>query len=215
VDNYSSRTISGYKEDFDINTLTTVTSSHDYNRNTHTNIPHMGTIRWTILDDNGVKRTISIPNSFYVLDSDICLLSPQHWAQEVNDNSPSINDTWCTTYYDEIIVYWQQSQLSKTISIDWSGSNTGILWTVPNNNKYKLIRDQFHNKHLQLHSAPSTYSTESFTGEEVTIDNIDGHHQQQFLIQFMILTLIFNLMIHQLHFHRRRNSCNVIRNYHI
>jgi hypothetical protein len=124
------------------------------------------------LDENGFERTITIPNSFYIPDSNIQLLSPQHWAQEVNNNSPTVHGTWCATYFDKIILYWQQAQLSKTISIDRSVSNTGILWTIPNTHKYSTFHHKFHEKQLHLHSAPSMYSKESFTGNNASIDTL-------------------------------------------
>ena len=40
-----------------------------------------GTKKWSIEDDEGVAHTLIIPNSYYVPQAKVCLLSPQHWAQ--------------------------------------------------------------------------------------------------------------------------------------
>ena len=44
------------------------------------NVCH-GTIKWCIEDDTGVKHTLIIPNSYYVPQAKVHLLSLQHWAQ--------------------------------------------------------------------------------------------------------------------------------------
>jgi hypothetical protein len=49
---------------------------------TETIIKYIGTILWNIIDDDGIIRTITIPNSYYVPTSGVRLLSPQNWSQE-------------------------------------------------------------------------------------------------------------------------------------
>jgi hypothetical protein len=44
-------------------------------------------------DDNGKPHHIHIPNSLYLPDLRMCLLLPQHWAQEAGDNYPLPNGT--------------------------------------------------------------------------------------------------------------------------
>jgi hypothetical protein len=41
----------------------------------------VGTIRWKWEDDQGRQHSFDIPNSFYVPDGKLRLLSPQHWSQ--------------------------------------------------------------------------------------------------------------------------------------
>jgi hypothetical protein len=43
-----------------------------------------GTIKWTILNDDGGKVTLHIHNCHFVPDAPMCLLSPQHMAQQTN-----------------------------------------------------------------------------------------------------------------------------------
>jgi hypothetical protein len=47
-----------------------------------------GTFKFNIEDDHGKVHHIKIPNSAYVPGLKYCLLSPQHWAQEVKDKFP-------------------------------------------------------------------------------------------------------------------------------
>ena len=46
-----------------------------------TNNPMIGTLRWQWSDDSGKMHTFEIPNSYYVPEYELGLLSPQHWAQ--------------------------------------------------------------------------------------------------------------------------------------
>jgi hypothetical protein len=47
-----------------------------------------GILKFKIKDDNGMMHKIKLPNSLYVPELKRCLLSPQHWVQEANDNHP-------------------------------------------------------------------------------------------------------------------------------
>jgi hypothetical protein len=131
----------------------------------------MGTIIWKVLDNDGTKRIIQIPNSFYVPESKIRLLSPQHWAQELNDNTPNMHGTWCATYSDKIVLHWQQAQIRKTIPIDQNGTNTGILRTIPNTTKYETFHNEFRSKQLHLQAAPSPYMGEPLSNSEDSFHN--------------------------------------------
>jgi hypothetical protein len=69
------------------------------------------------------------------------LLSPQHWAQEVNDHYPNDNGEWCATYNDGVGIFWNQQKFKKTINIDPDKSNVAIMWTVDGiNNSSKMTK---------------------------------------------------------------------------
>jgi hypothetical protein len=65
-----------------------------------TPVKHKGMIRWMIDDDQGVAREIIIPNSYHIPSAPHRMLSPQHWAQQADDNTPEPRGTWCATYHD-------------------------------------------------------------------------------------------------------------------
>ena len=51
-------------------------------------IKGVGTFIFDIEDDDGCLHTIKVPNSLYLPELKLCLLSPQHWAQEAKDDYP-------------------------------------------------------------------------------------------------------------------------------
>jgi hypothetical protein len=145
IDNCCSRSISFSKQDFDVNTLVKAPLDMSIKGfgDTSTPIMHIGTIVWRILDDKDIQRTIRIPNSFHVPTAKVRLLSPQHWAQESDDNVPKTRGTWCATYNDGVVIY------------------TGI--NRPNPKQLKLIVDnqiwQFYGQHRECpHLEPSSTS---------------------------------------------------------
>lgn len=97
-----------------------------------TPINQIGTLRWLIDDDSGVTREIIIPNSYYIPEAGVRLLSPQHWAQETDE---VFNEgTVCFTYGNKIKLLWNNQRYCRTIFINKAGCNTGILWTKPSFN---------------------------------------------------------------------------------
>jgi hypothetical protein len=89
VDNCCTQSIAGYLVDFIPGTTKTVENKQVRGfGNTINKITHQGMIRWKVYDDTGKDHNIVVPDSYYVPDCEIRLLSPQHWAQELNDNYP-------------------------------------------------------------------------------------------------------------------------------
>jgi hypothetical protein len=147
IDNCCSRTISHVKSDFIINTLVPV-----YNTwvkgfgNTKTQITYKGTIRWRVLDDRGVQRTIYIPGSYYVPEGNVRLLSPQHWAQgSINERNGS-ERPWCATYHDKVVLLWKDNTIRKTITLDPNSTNTATMWSCPGIQEYSTF--VLENQHL-------------------------------------------------------------------
>ena len=91
----------------------------------------MGTIKWKIEDDDGKVHDILLPGSYYVPSAPSRLLSPQHWAQVAKDRKPKPRGTWCATYDDEIVLYWNQRKYKRTIKLDPSGDNVATMHTAP------------------------------------------------------------------------------------
>lgn len=156
IDNCCSRTLSFCKNDFDLTTFKEIPSDQKVVikgfGNTLTTITHSGTISWHITDDNGVQQNIRIPNSFYVPSSQVRLLSPQHWAQEVRDHAPNPQGTWCATHHDRVILYWNQGKSIKTIKLDTTKSNTAIMYTVPGTSKYAAFIQELQNASLHTYA---------------------------------------------------------------
>ncbi len=75
----------------------------------------VGTVKWSIEDDAGVIHDIILPNTYYTAQARNRLLSPQHWAQQAEDNYPAPNGTWCAMYSNKIKLYWDQQRYMRTI----------------------------------------------------------------------------------------------------
>jgi hypothetical protein len=84
-----------------------------------------------VLDDAGTTQVLIIPNSFLVPGGTSGLLSPQHWAQEIQDHYPRKHETRCVTKGDSVILEWDQRKYSNTITLDPEGTNVGTIWSIP------------------------------------------------------------------------------------
>ena len=90
----------------------------------HVAVSGVGTLRWAIDDENGVKHIFMIPGSLYIPDSPARLFSPQHWAQERKDNTPIRDGTWQATFADHVLLVWGQQKYRKKITFDKSNVAT-------------------------------------------------------------------------------------------
>jgi hypothetical protein len=95
-----------------------------------TSATHVGTVCWKIGDDLGHIHDVLLPNTYYSPHGKHRLLCPQHWAQTVNDHHPQPNGTWCATYADCVILYWDQQNYQRTVKL-LPHSNVGVIRTAP------------------------------------------------------------------------------------
>eukprot|EP00978_Attheya_sp_CCMP212_P018474 scaffold50569_cov62-Attheya_sp.AAC.1 len=65
----------------------------------------MGTIVWRWSDNEGRIHKFHIPYSYYVLQGEVRLLSPQHWAKTQKDYKPILKGTGSETNSKNIILY--------------------------------------------------------------------------------------------------------------
>jgi hypothetical protein len=52
------------------------------------------TVKWTLLNDDGDEITIHLHNSPHVPDAPMCLLSPQHMAQQTTSSTDGFDCKW-------------------------------------------------------------------------------------------------------------------------
>ncbi len=69
-----------------------------------------GTLVLDVNDDTGKPHRIKIPNSLYLPELRMCLLSPQHWAQEAGDNYPLLNSTRMENTAHNCVPVWGQGK---------------------------------------------------------------------------------------------------------
>ena len=76
----------------------------------------IGTLKWQWLDDDGMMHTFHIPNSFYVPQGKVKLLSPQHLAQSLKDTRPE-EGTVSTTDSRQVVLKWAQRNYKLTVPL--------------------------------------------------------------------------------------------------
>ena len=101
-----------------------------------------GTLVLDVNDDTGKPHRIKIPNSLYLPELRMCLLSPQHWAQEAGDNYPLPNGTRMENTAHNCVLVWGQGKHVKTIPFD-PATNTPIFYTSPSTSSYRAFVNTF------------------------------------------------------------------------
>ena len=97
----------------------------------------IGTVKWLIVDDNGRRHELIIPNTRYQQGLPFRLLCPQHVAQVYQDPKTS-----CLTLMDKVIFSWGQGKWQRTLPLHKS-SNVGLMWSAPSNRKFYAFAAQF------------------------------------------------------------------------
>jgi hypothetical protein len=129
VDNRCSACISHVREDFPGGLKTCNRVIKGYGGVRHFQL-WTGTLVWTWDDDEGKSHTFNIPNSYYIPEGKIRLLSPQHWAQQCKGK-----DKWGgageTTTAIRTTLFWNGSESKRTIPIDRDGDNVATFRLTP------------------------------------------------------------------------------------
>ena len=168
VDNHSSFSLSNCRDHF-VGPITPL-NANLLGINGVSAIKGRGTICWTIEDDDGVPHTITLHNALYVPSSPVCLLSPQHWAQVVNDHYPLQEGTWCATYSKSVVLHWDQRKFCRTIPIN-SSTNTPVFMSSPGTTHARcsiaLLDDAFCTPALEKTYAYCSLTTPSLSNPPV------------------------------------------------
>ena len=130
VDNRCTACMSHISEDFVPGTLkpaTRVTVKGFGGARIENNI-QIGTLLWKFNDDQGVKHSFRIPNSYFVPEGGMRLLSPQHWAKVQKDRDRLGTGAW--TGPSEVVLYWKGRTHRRTLSLDVR-SNVADLHLAP------------------------------------------------------------------------------------
>ena len=141
IDNRCSACISNNVEDF-VGQLTTTNRTIKGFGGTHIRNIMSGTIRWKWEDDDGNIHQFKIPNSYYVPDGGMRLLSPQHWAQtQIKQKRSNQNGIGSNTYHDRVTIYWNNKRSQLTVPIN-KDNNVATLRSAPGYSKFKLFCEQ-------------------------------------------------------------------------
>jgi hypothetical protein len=136
VDNHSTTTISNDKSHF-IGPIRPTNVGIKGFGGTCVRAKGIGTVKWKIEDDEGKVHTFTIQNALYVPDSSLCILCPQQWAKQANDNFPMRNGTRCIDNADTCELEWKQRKYRRTIPWD-PATNTGRFYSAPGTHHYRL-----------------------------------------------------------------------------
>jgi hypothetical protein len=101
-----------------------------------------GTLVINVNDDTGKPHCVKIPNSLYLPGLRMCLLLPQHWAQEARDDYPLPNGMRMENNAHSCVLRWGQGKFSKTIPFD-SATNMPIFFTLPSTLSYRAFVNTF------------------------------------------------------------------------
>jgi hypothetical protein len=101
-----------------------------------------GALVFDINDDTGKPHCIKIPISLFLPGLKMCLLSPQHWAQEVGDNYPLPHGTRMENNAHSCVLWWGQGKFLKMIPFD-PATNTPIFCTSPSTLSYHVFVNTF------------------------------------------------------------------------
>jgi hypothetical protein len=101
-----------------------------------------GTLVLDVNNDTGKPHRIKIPNSLYLPGLRMCLLLPQHWAQEVGANYPLPKGTRMENNAHNFVLLWGQGRYSKMIPFN-AATNTPIFHILPLTASYHAFVNTF------------------------------------------------------------------------
>ena len=148
----------------------------------------MGTIHWSWDDDDGRTHKMVIPNSYYVPDGKVRLLSPQHWAQtrEKNDRNGGAGETTTGTHSK---LFWGNQEFTRTVPILRNDNNVATFHLASGYSEFHAYCSEAgfedarqHDENplttndLDLHAEDSLVvsDTEGTEGTELQDDTFDG-----------------------------------------
>ena len=125
-----------------------------------------GTIQWSIEDDDGKTHVIRLPNSLYVPETNIRLLSPQHWSQTAKDHKPNNRGTWSGTYHDCVELWWEQCKYKRTVPLDPGETNVGTITTAPGYTRYHTFAAEIEDSEGDEFDEDLTYEPNVVSNDE-------------------------------------------------
>ena len=117
IDNRCSACISHEPSDFDGPLEKSNLIVKGFGGSRATNIK-VGTLRWSWEDDHEAITTFHIPNSYYVPEGKVRLLSPQHWAQTQTTGN-KVRSRGCSEHTDgnRCVLTWHDGKSQRTIPL--------------------------------------------------------------------------------------------------
>jgi hypothetical protein len=136
VDNRCTGCISHIKEDF-VGPLTATNRVVKGFGGSRTMNVKVGTLKWSWEDDQGCVHSFDIPESFYVPEGNVRLLSPQHWAQSQVTSKAKRRRFGERTNGNECVLFWGEGQ-ERRIELD-KRDNVATFRLAPGNDQFKAF----------------------------------------------------------------------------
>ena len=133
----------------------------------HDQAIHRRTLKWYIEDDNVLVHVMVITGAYLIPETATRILSPQHLAQQVNDNYPTAEGTGALTTSKNITLFWAQRCFTKTVPLD-SKTSVGLTTTASSTQSFRAFCATVNNqetKELNIfttHVIPDEEDNESF-----------------------------------------------------
>ena len=94
----------------------------------------IGTLLQRWQDDEGRMHKFYIPDSYFVPNCNVRLLSLQHWAKTMKDNKP-VEGTGCTTTSKSVQLQWNQKKYRLDVPLSKT-TNVATFRSAPGFNRY-------------------------------------------------------------------------------
>ena len=111
-------------------------------------ITHVGTVCWTIQDDQGRRHKLNLDNVYYQPSLPWRLLSPQTLAQDRKNE----HGTGCLTLGRHTELFWDNKRFKCTIPL--TATNIGIMYSAPSNKKFYAFAGTVSNLQDSPHVIP-------------------------------------------------------------
>jgi hypothetical protein len=122
----------------------TTTNIHIKGFNGTYSAARIGTVPWPILDDEGVRHVLQIPDTYFVASCPMTLLSPQHYSQQIHDH----RGTYSTNFGNQVVFVLHKKKFQVTIPLSPS-SNVGILRSAPGHQVFSCFVEEADDMELQ------------------------------------------------------------------
>ena len=111
-------------------------------------ITHVGTVCWTIQDDQGRRHKLNLDNVYYQPSLPWRLLSPQTLAQDRKNE----HGTGCLTLGRHMELFWDNKRFKRTVPL--TATNIGIMYSAPSNKKFYAFAGTVSNLQDSPHVIP-------------------------------------------------------------
>ena len=157
---------------------------------------YRGTVKWKFEDDNNIIHMFVIPNMYYIIAAPTRTLSPQHFAQQMQDQIPHTEGMGCTTTSMTIVLFWNQRKFTKTVKLD-PKLNIAMTNTAPGIKQYKsypMNQEQTPNQNASDFETHIIPEDESDKGQNDDDDELSFQPLTQFKLSIIQKQLVMQII---------------------